>query len=45
MRKRIAKKVSKNKSKLKYSDQQIEKAQKIIDKMRSNEEIKKSESI
>lgn len=37
MKKRVAKKILKNKHILKYSNQQIEKAQKVVDKIKSEE--------
>ena len=41
MKKRVAKKITKNKHILKYSNRQLEKAQKVIDKIKSEKEGEK----
>ena len=37
MKKRVAKKILKNKEMLRYSDRQVENAQKLVDKMKPKE--------
>lgn len=44
MKKRVAKKITKNKEMLKYSDRQIKKAQKLIGKTTTNEKIESKEN-
>jgi hypothetical protein len=41
MKKRVAKKITKNKHILKYSNRQLEKAQKVVDKIKSEEKREK----
>ena len=43
MKKRVAKKILKNKEMLSYSDRQVEKAQKLVDKIKPKEKQESKE--